>query len=88
MITLTPPPADGRPWHERLSTAVRHPVAWLRVLTGDGPDITDVRGQLDRLAEAHRELEALDGDAGLSTATRPGTTLPAPPPPAPSRDRR
>lgn len=58
------------------------------VLTGDGPDITDVRGQLDRLAEAHRELEALDGDAGLSTATRPGTTLPAPPPPAPSRDRR
>ena len=37
MITLTPPPADGRPWYERLSTAARHPVAWLRDLTGDGP---------------------------------------------------
>ena len=39
MIALTPPPVDGRPWTERLSTAVRHPVTWLRDLTGDGPAI-------------------------------------------------
>jgi branched-chain amino acid transport system ATP-binding protein len=37
VITLTPPPTDGRPWHERFSTAVRHPIGWLRDLTGDGP---------------------------------------------------
>ena len=37
MITLTPPPTDGRPWHERFGTAVRHPIGWLRDLTGDGP---------------------------------------------------
>ncbi|MDD9369203.1 MAG: MFS transporter, partial [Acidimicrobiales bacterium] len=37
MITLTPPPTDGRPWHERFGTAARHPIGWLRDLTGDGP---------------------------------------------------
>jgi branched-chain amino acid transport system ATP-binding protein len=37
VIALTPPPVDDRPWHERLSAAVRHPVAWFRGLTGDGP---------------------------------------------------
>jgi branched-chain amino acid transport system ATP-binding protein len=37
VIALTPPPVDDRPWHDRFSTALRHPVAWFRRLTGDGP---------------------------------------------------
>jgi len=37
VIALTPPPVDDRPWRQRLSSAVRHPVRWLDGLTGNGP---------------------------------------------------
>lgn len=46
-----------------------------RVLAHDDPDVTDLRGQLERLAEAQRELDALDVDAGLVAAADP--TVPA-----------
>lgn len=50
-----------------ISAEVRAP----RVLAHDHPEITDIRGRLDRLAQAQRELDALDTDAGLEAATTP-----------------
>lgn len=38
-----------------------------RMLTADDPTLSDLTGRLDRLATAHRELLALDRDAGLDT---------------------
>lgn len=45
-----------------------------RVLGADDPTLGDLTGRLDRLAAAHRELLALDRDAGLDAEP-----LPAPP---------
>jgi hypothetical protein len=39
-----------------------------RALAHDDPEIVDVQGQLTRLAEAQRELDALDAQAGLVPA--------------------
>ena len=36
MIALTPLSDDPRPWPERFTTAVTHPVQWVRDLTGTG----------------------------------------------------
>ena len=52
-----------------------------RVLAEDLAGITDVQGQLDRLAEAQRELDALDAGAGLAPATPNPFMAPTPPPP-------
>lgn len=38
---------------------------------GGAVDVTDVAGQVERLAEAHRILQQLDERAGLAPATRP-----------------
>ncbi len=54
-----------------------------RTLAHDGDD--DVRDHLDRLAEAQRELDALDADAGLRPATTNALSSALPPPPAPEQ---
>jgi len=41
-----------------------------RVLTIDDPDLADLKGRLDRLVEAHRELDEIDSTAGLIPARR------------------
>ena len=46
------------------SAEVRAP----RRLVTDDPTMVDIRGQLERLAEAHRELAALEADVGLTAA--------------------
>ena len=58
-----------------ISTQVRAP----RVLAYDDPDVTAVQGQLQRLAEAHRELDALDATAGLAASHQAPSALPPPP---------
>ena len=50
-----------------ISADVRTP----RVLAHDHPEITDIRGRLERLAQAQRELDALDTEAGLHAGTTP-----------------
>ena len=54
-----------------------------RALAHDDPEIVDVQGQLTRLAEAQRELDALDAQAGLvPAAPSPFETTTAPAGPA------
>lgn len=53
-----------------ISAELRSP----RVLAHDDVDVTDMTRQLERLAEAHKELASLDTDAGL--AARPAPTPP------------
>lgn len=45
-----------------------------RALPDDDPALVDITGRVERLAEAHRQLVALDEEAGLT-----GSSLPAPP---------
>ena len=56
-----------------------------RALAHDDPEIVDVQGQLTRLAEAQRELDALDAQAGLVPAMpSPFASTPPPPPAGPA----
>lgn len=59
------------------SAEVRTP----RQLVTDDPTIVDIQGQLDRLAEAHRELESLEQEVGLVAPTLPGVPTAANPRP-------
>ena len=62
---------------EDLETAAAHLVSVSaeartpRVLANDHPGITDVQARIERLAQAQRELDALDTNAGLEAATNP-----------------
>lgn len=58
-----------------------------RALAHDHPEIVDVQGQLSRLAEAQRELDALDAQAGLVPAAPSPFAAPAPSPPGGSTMR-
>ncbi|CAN5850995.1 hypothetical protein BH23ACT2_BH23ACT2_08700 [soil metagenome] len=59
-----------------LSTELRTP----RGLPHDDPTLIDVTGRIERLAEAHRQLVALDEDAGLSASPLPAPSAGAGPP--------
>ncbi len=52
-------------------SAVSARAATNAVLAHDDPTIVDIQGQLDRLADAQRELDALDTASGLAPATSP-----------------
>jgi hypothetical protein len=59
-----------------------------RALAHDHPEIVDVQGQLTRLADAQRELDALDAQAGLVPAASSPFGAPATPPPPPAPPAR
>ncbi len=55
-----------------------------RRLSVDDPAVFDLTQRVDRLADAHRELDALDIDAGLAVPQVRPAPAPAPPAAAPA----
>ena len=54
-----------------VSAQVQTPAVLTHGVHTDATDITDVAGQVERLAEAHRILQQLDAEAGLTPAVAP-----------------